>query len=51
MKEPEVSEVASLIARALNERDDEAALLEVKARVGELAGSFQPYPADFAGHV
>jgi glycine hydroxymethyltransferase len=51
MKEPEVSEVASLIARALKERDDEAALLEVKGRVGELAGSFQPYPADFAGHV
>jgi glycine hydroxymethyltransferase len=51
MKEPEVSEVASLIARVLKERDDEAALLEVKGRVGELAGSFQPYPADFAGHV
>jgi glycine hydroxymethyltransferase len=51
MKEPEVSEVASLIARALKERDDEAALLEVKGRVGELSESFQPYPADFAGHV
>jgi glycine hydroxymethyltransferase len=51
MKEPEVSEVASLIARVLKERDDEAALLEVKGRVGELAESFQPYPADFAGHV
>jgi glycine hydroxymethyltransferase len=51
MKEIEVSEVATLIARALKERDDEAALLEVKGRVGELAASFQPYPADFAGHV
>jgi len=51
MKEPDVSEVASLLARALKERDDEAALLEIRSRVGELAGHFMPYPADFAGHV
>jgi glycine/serine hydroxymethyltransferase len=51
MKEPEVSEVASLMARALKERDDEAALLEVKGRIGELAGEFTPYPTSFSGHV
>lgn len=51
MREAEVSEVASLLARALKERDDPATLLEVKGRVGELASQFPPYPADFPGHV
>jgi glycine hydroxymethyltransferase len=51
MKETEVSEVASLMARALKERDDAAALLEVKGRIGELAGEFTPYPTSFSGHV
>jgi glycine hydroxymethyltransferase len=51
MKEVEVSEVASLIARALKERDDEAALLEVKERIGELTAEFTPYPTNFSGHV
>jgi glycine hydroxymethyltransferase len=51
MKENEAVEVAGLIARALQERDDESALGEVAARVGELAASFSPYPHDFAGHV
>lgn len=51
MKEAEVSEVASLLARALKEKDDEAALVEVRGRVGELAREFSPYPTDFAGHV
>ena len=51
MRETEVSEVASLLARALKERDDAAALVEVKGRIGELAAEFPPYPADFPGHV
>ncbi len=51
MKEEQASEVASLIARALKERDDEAALTEVAGRVSELAAEFTPYPTDFAGHV
>jgi glycine hydroxymethyltransferase len=51
MKEAEVSEVASLLARALKEREDAAALVEVKGRIGELASEFPPYPADFSGHV
>ncbi len=51
MKEPQASEVASLIARALKEREDEAALTEVAGRVSELADEFSPYPKDFAGHV
>jgi glycine hydroxymethyltransferase len=51
MKEPEVSEVASLMARALKERDDETALREVRERIGELASEFTPYPTNFSGHV
>jgi glycine/serine hydroxymethyltransferase len=51
MKEPEVSEVASLMARALTERDDETALREVRERIGELASEFTPYPTNFSGHV
>ncbi len=51
MKEDQAAEVASLIARALKERDDEAALTEVAGRVSELAAEFGPYPADFSGHV
>lgn len=51
MKEDQASEVASLIGRALKERDDEAALAEVAGRVSELASQFGPYPADFSGHV
>lgn len=51
MREGQAIEVASLICRALKERDDEAALTEVAGRVSELAGEFSPYPHDFAGHV
>ncbi|HEX6220964.1 MAG TPA: serine hydroxymethyltransferase [Acidimicrobiia bacterium] len=51
MKEDQASEVASLICRALKERDDEAALTEVAGRVSELAAEFSPYPHDFAGHI
>ncbi len=51
MKEEQASEVASLIARALQERYDEAALMEVSERVAVLAAKFTPYPTDFAGHV
>ena len=51
MKEPQAREVASLIARALKEREDESALREVEGRVRELAAEFSPYPHDFAGHV
>jgi glycine hydroxymethyltransferase len=51
MKEAQASEVASLICRALKEREDEAALTEVAARVSELASEFSPYPSEFAGHV
>ena len=51
MKEDQASEVASLIARALKERDDKAALVEVAARAAALAAEFTPYPTDFVGHV
>ena len=49
--EDRAAEVASLLARALKERDDEAALTEVSGRVSELAAAHSPYPHDFAGHV
>ncbi len=51
MKEPEAAEVASLIARALQNREDPSALAGVAGRVSELAASFSPYPHDFSGHV
>ncbi|MGH8951448.1 MAG: serine hydroxymethyltransferase [Acidimicrobiia bacterium] len=51
MKEDQAAEVASLIARALQGRADQSTLDQVAARVAELAGSFSPYPHDFAGHV
>jgi glycine hydroxymethyltransferase len=51
MKEPEAAEVASLIARALQNRDDPGALSAVAGRVSELAASFSPYPHEFSGHV
>ncbi len=51
MREDEMREVATLLARGLKERDDEAAMTRVAARVRELADAFPAYPADFAGHV
>jgi glycine hydroxymethyltransferase len=51
MKEAEAAEVATLICRALQERQDKSALSEVAERVSELAADFSPYPRDFAGHV
>jgi len=51
MKEDQASEVGSMIARALQEHDDEAALTEVAGRVSELSTEFSQYPHDFAGHV
>jgi glycine hydroxymethyltransferase len=51
MKEEQATDVASLICRALKERDDEAALTEIAGRVSDLASEFSPYPSDFAGHV
>jgi len=51
MTETEASEVAALIARALQNRDNESVLDEVGGRVAELAAAFPPYPEDFPGHV
>lgn len=51
MKVDQASEVASLICRALKERDDGGALADVAGRVSELASEFSPYPHDFSGHV
>jgi glycine hydroxymethyltransferase len=51
MKEPQAAEVASLICRALREREDETVLSQVAEQVSELAAEFSPYPHHFAGHV
>ena len=51
MKEPQASEVGSLISRVLKGYDDDAVLAEVTGRVSELAEEFSPYPREFAGHL
>jgi glycine hydroxymethyltransferase len=51
MKEEQASEVATLIARALQNRSDGSVLAEVAGQVSELAASFPPYPHDFSGQV
>jgi glycine hydroxymethyltransferase len=51
MRESEAAEVGTLLAHALQEREDAGALAKVEARVRELAAEFPPYPQDFPGHV
>ncbi len=43
MREGEFEVIASLMARALRSRDEEAALNEVRREVGELCATFNPY--------
>ena len=43
LKEAEFVTIAALMARALRQRDDDAALLAVRSEVGELCASFNPY--------
>ncbi len=47
MKEPEMAEIASLIAEALRSRADKAAVAAVKAKVAALCGRFPVYPNPF----
>ena len=51
MREAEVSEVGTLVARALQGRDDPTTLEGVRSRIAELAAAVPAYPADFPGHV
>lgn len=44
MREPEMTVVASLIARTLRHRDDETELAAVRGDVHELCKAFDPYP-------
>ncbi len=44
MGEPEMAEVAALIHRVLQHRDDEAELAAVRDEVATLCGKFPPYP-------
>jgi glycine hydroxymethyltransferase len=44
MREPEMAMIASLIARALRERETPESLPAVKAEVAELCAKFPPYP-------
>jgi glycine hydroxymethyltransferase len=43
MGTPEMGEIASLIARTLRNRDDDAVLDEVRADVHTLCGKYPPY--------
>ena len=45
MTEPEMAEIATLIARALRDRDDEAEVAAVRADVAKLCARFTPYPS------
>jgi glycine hydroxymethyltransferase len=45
MAEPEMARIASMIAMALRERDDEAALASIHDDVAALCASFPPYPS------
>ncbi len=45
------AEVARLIVDVLKNRADKAVVSNAAGRIGELAASHPPYPADFAGHV
>ena len=47
MKEPEMAEIASLIAEALRHRTDKAAVASVKSKVAALCGRFPVYPDPF----
>ncbi|MEY2767834.1 MAG: hypothetical protein RI912_1497 [Actinomycetota bacterium] len=47
MKEPEMAEIASLIAEALRHRTDKAAVASVKSKVAALCGRFPVYPNPF----
>jgi glycine hydroxymethyltransferase len=44
MREPQMAEIASLIARTLRGREDEELLSKVRAEVNELCAAFDPYP-------
>ena len=44
-------EVGRLLATALQQRNDAAAMGRVRSRISELAAAFPPYPKDFPGHV
>jgi glycine/serine hydroxymethyltransferase len=50
MGEPQMLEIASLIGAALNHRDDEAELSQIREQVFELCASFPPYPTLVPGN-
>lgn len=49
MREPEMAQIASLIARALRERDDAGAIAAVRADVAALCSTFPAYPNGVTG--
>jgi len=51
MKETQVEDVGRLIVRALQNRQDESVLDEVRGGLRAIAADFPPYPASFPGHV
>jgi glycine hydroxymethyltransferase len=51
MGEQEVRAAATLISRALRERQDDKSLAKVRGAVADLVAAFPPYSPDFPGHV
>jgi len=51
MEETQVEDVGRLIVRALQNRQDESVLDEVRGGLRAIAADFPPYPASFPGHV
>jgi glycine hydroxymethyltransferase len=48
MTEPEMIQIASLIARSLRDRDDATALAALRTEVAALCARFPAYPASHA---
>ena len=44
MREAEMAEIATLIGRALRQRDDDAAIAEIRDQAATLCSKFTPYP-------
>jgi glycine hydroxymethyltransferase len=51
MAEEQMTEIGTLMAKALKGRSDEAVLKEITGKVADIAAQFPPYPEDFPGHV
>ncbi|MCP3977373.1 MAG: serine hydroxymethyltransferase [bacterium] len=51
MKQEQMTSLGRLMVEILRKRDDDSALIGLKAQVAELNDAFAPYPAGYSGHV